>query len=233
VLRAIDHEIGVYEKEGVAEKLQTHTGLSSDNRLLQEAEQQLGEQLNAWQRWRGDVAASLRSTALRLQAAKSIHAGLLRSAADDLKHLAAELDRWLANGCAALAASRDRLAETRGQWQERLKPIEDGLLLVRRELRSDALDPDRLIQLTEERTGLVPLVDRLKALAERAETLHRARKDLVDQFREARHRAHVIRLNNAGPWRRGCAAAPVSPWCSRARRKGTGGIWPPCSGARG
>ena len=192
-LRAIDHEIGVYEAEGVAEKLQTQTGLSSDSRLLQEAEQQLTEQRDAWQKWRAEVVLALKSTASRLHAAKSIHASLVKSAGDDVQQVASDVERMLDGGLSTLAACLERLIETRRQWQELLRPIEDDLLRVRRELRSDALDPDRLIQLTEERTGLVPQVDRLKALAEQAEALHRDRKKLVDEFREVRHREHVIR----------------------------------------
>jgi chromosome segregation protein len=192
-LRAIDHEISVYEKEGVAEKLQTHTGLSSDGRTLEQVEQELAEQQDAWDGLADDLRASLTSVVSRLRAAKSIHARLLHDAADDLDQLTRTLEGLLEQGRAAFTASRERLAATRRQWREILAPIEEELLRVRRELRSDTLDPDRLIQLTDERTGLLPLVERLKGMADHLDALRRERQELLRRYREVRHREHVVR----------------------------------------
>ena len=112
-LRAIDHEISVYVKEGVADKLQTHTGLSSDGRTLEQVEQELAEQQDTWDALAEELRTSLSSMVSRLRAAKSIHARLLHDAADDPDQFTRTLEGLVEQGRAALTASRERLTATR------------------------------------------------------------------------------------------------------------------------
>lgn len=192
-LKTIQHEIDFYEKEGVAAKLRTHTDLSSDGKVLQRASERLKEWRQTWSELDAAMLRPVQGAIAALRAGRSVRKEVLQRAADVLEALRAKLGGLVQEGGAAFAEAESALREAQAQWREGLAPLENELLRLRRELHRDALDPDRLLKLTEERAALIPVVKDLDAVATHLSQLRDARRALLQHLRDRRYAEHVLR----------------------------------------
>ncbi len=196
-LQNIEHEIDTYEKHGVAQKLREATALKTDGQHLARTAAGLEEVRAGWGEAARGAGERLERIIRDLRRGQSSQKTILDEAArhieslrDDLAGLAARATELLERAEAALAALRER-------WAAAVSPLEEELNLVKRALRTEALDPDRLLQLTEEKTALAPLVEELGRVESEIETLRSQRARLLSDYRDRRYEAQVLRRERA------------------------------------
>ncbi len=192
-LKQIEHEIRLYEEQGLADKLRRHTDLLSDRRRLDHGTAKLDEAVQAWGEAADAVLDPLSSAEGTLRSAQSIQADILAEEAREIARVRTSMNRLLAEGRRVLDEAATRLTKVSRRWDEESKALEDELAALRRKLHSDVLDPDRLLRLTQERTSLQPALKELETASREVERLRRTRVGLVRAYRERRHAEHTLR----------------------------------------
>lgn len=186
-LQQVEHEIAVYEREGIAEKLRVQTDLSADGETLGRATRALRERGEIWTHAAGDVVDELATLRKALLSGRSEQAALLARAGQIVEALGEHFDVLVAQGTAALTEAGARLGALEEDWRDLLQAREEDLVRVRQELNSDILDPDRLLRLTRARQDLEPRVSAFQRLEAQLTMLRDRRRTLLTGHREARH----------------------------------------------
>jgi len=192
-LRTITNEIDFFERQGVAEKLQSHAALTADQAVLDRALGRVADERTRWSEDFGSTTASLHALAPSLTNGKSRHAHLLVEAAKTVQRLADRLEALLDAGAAAFEGARTELASLDARWIEALRPLDEELRRLQQELQSDTLDPGRLLELVKERTGLEPVLADLAAVEKEAVKLRDKRGELLRTLSRQRRDEHVLR----------------------------------------
>jgi DNA repair ATPase RecN len=196
-LKTIEHEISVYEMRGVAEKLKAATTLRSDGQHLRGASEAVERARRAWEGNQEDTISPLTSAARNLRKGQSAHKAILDEAATAVETLGRGLRDLYAKGEALFKEGAQVLGRLGTRWQEALRPLEEELNRIKQEARAEALDPDRLLRLTEERAAFAPLIEELDRVEGELKALRETRTNLVATIRERRHQEHQLRRERA------------------------------------
>lgn len=192
-LQQVEHEIAVYEREGIAEKLRVQTDLSADGETLGRATRALRTRADAWTGAGGDAVDELAALGKALLSGRSEQAVLLARAGQVLEELREHLDSLVAQGATALSAAGAQLGALQEDWRDLLRAREEELARVRQELNSDILDPDRLLRLARDRQDLQPRVAEFQRQEAHLTALREQRRALLARYREARHAEFQLR----------------------------------------
>ena len=197
-LKEIEHELRLFEQHGVAEKLQEETALTRDNERLKRTEAIPHELGQEWQELRARWQERLQSALGDLFQAESRQKDLLQQEASRaIRELQDGLSSLFTQGTELIQQSRERLTEVRRRWNEGRKALDEELRRIRQELGTQALDPDRLVQLTREKTQLEQELALLRQVEEEAAELEKRRKELLQGLRNARRKAFQLREKRA------------------------------------
>ena len=196
-LKAIEHEISVYEKHGAADKLKEATRLRSDGQHLRAATDALRGVQRDWGETQQSLLNPLETAHRGLLRGRSTQKAILEDAARVVDSLRTDLDRLLAEGASRLTQADQSLRELGVRWQAALRPLEEEINRIKREAQTEALDPDRLLRLTEERTAVVPLIEELERSEKRLAGFVQARETLLGEVRDQRHAEHELRRERA------------------------------------
>lgn len=196
-LKTIEYEISVYEEHGVAEKLKTATTLRTDGQHLRGASEAIERARRGWVENQEDITVPLASAARNLRKGQSPHKAILDEAAAAVETLERGLRDLYKRGDTLFKDAADALSRLGGRWQEALRPLEEELNRIKQEVKAEALDPDRLLRLTEERTALAPLIEELDRVEGELKELRKRREVLVATVRERRHQEHQLRRERA------------------------------------
>lgn len=196
-LKTIEHEISVYEKHGVAEKLRTATTLRSDEQHLRGAAEAIDRARRSWGENQEDTTIPLASAVRNLRKGQSAHKAILDEAATAVEALERGLRDLYKRGDGLFKEAADMLSRLGVRWREALRSLEEELNLIKQEAKAEALDPDRLLRLTEERAALAPLIEELNRVEGEMKALREKRAQLVATIRERRHQEHQLRRERA------------------------------------
>lgn len=193
-LARVRHEMEVFEREGVAEKLKYHTALAAGEKRIERAHHGV---VQLHERWRdhsidaGERLNSLRSDIERDGVPETEQ--LKKTASDTMADLVSALDDIQVRADAAFTTAGERLSTTVAGWRQVLASFEDDLNRLRQELHSDSLDPDRLLRLSERRNSLEPLVEEYRRIEQELETRQARRRELLTEYRDRRHEEFDLR----------------------------------------
>lgn len=196
-LKTVEYEISVYEKHGVAEKLKTATTLRSDEQHLRGATEAIERARRTWVSNQEDITAPLASAARNLRKGQSAHKTILNDAAAAVETLERGLRDLYKQGETLFKEATEALSRLGVRWQEALRPLEEELNRIKREAKAEALDPERLLHLTEERAAIAPLIEELDRVEGELKALRETRTTLVATIRERRHQEHQLRRERA------------------------------------
>jgi DNA repair ATPase RecN len=196
-LKTIEHEISIYEKHGVAEKLKTATTLRSDGQHLRGASEAIDRARRGWVENQQDITLPLAGAARNLRKGQSAHKAILDEAATAVETLDRGLRDLYQKGEVLFKEAAEALSRLGLRWQEALRPLEEELNRIKREAKAEALDPDRLLRLTEERTAIAPLIEELDRVEGELRALREKRGTLVETIRDRRHQEHELRRERA------------------------------------
>ena len=196
-LRTVDHEISVYEKHGVADKLKVATTLRSDGQHLRGATEAIERVRRGWVENQEETTLPLASAARNLRKGQSAYKMILDEAANAVEALERALRDLYKKGETLFKEAAETLSRLGLRWQEALRPLEEELNRIKQEAKAEALDPDRLLRLTEERTAIAPLIEELDRVEGELKALRERRAILVADIRERRHREHQLRRERA------------------------------------
>ncbi len=196
-LKAIDFELAVYEKHKAAEKLSEVANLRTDGQQLRAAGDALARLRTGWKERSLATLAPLDTAIRSLGRGKSRQKQVLDDAEAVLSRLREELSKLDARGQELLDAAGTELSGLNARWTELLRPLEDEINRIKREAQTEALDPDRLLRLTEEKAGLAPLIEELDRREQELASLLSSRQQLLKHVRERRLAENQLRRERA------------------------------------
>lgn len=196
-LQNIEHEIETYEQQGVAQKLRDATDLRADSQYLARSSGVVQEMRDVWEETIRNMGDRLQEAIRDLQKGRSRQKTILQEAAAVLDSLLKSLSGLGQQAAELLKNAEASIAKLRGKWGEAVKPLEEELNRVKRELQTDTLDPDRLLRLTEEKTGLGPLMEELNRFEIELEQLRQKRTTLLSNYRDRRYEENALRRDRA------------------------------------
>ncbi len=192
-LNTVQHEIGFYEEQGVAEKFAAHTALRTDSTLLDRARESSIPEEPDWLTALATADEVTRRQSANLRAGTSSQKKLLDDAATALDTLADVLARMRREGQAAIDAARSAFGSVDSRWADGMRPLDEELTRLRRELDTDTLEPTKLLELVAERTSLEPLIEELGRVETELGSLRKDRSTLLRRLRDQRHEEHRLR----------------------------------------
>ncbi|MCS7055962.1 MAG: AAA family ATPase [Thermoflexales bacterium] len=197
-LREIEHDVRLFDELGIANKLAQETALTRDEERLRRAEDNHPGYVEEWRelaaRWGERWSATLADLARAESSQRSL---LQEDAAAVVRELRAGFEALFRQGDEALAEAERRLATVRQHWQQARQNLDEELRRIRQELGTQALDPNRLMQLTAEQERLSYELDLLRRADAEAQRLEAERRELLRQLREARRQAFKLRDDQA------------------------------------
>lgn len=197
-LKEIEHEIKLFKQHGVEEKLQQETALTRDEERMNRTEAVLQEFREKWQEMAERWPERLQDTLADLSRAESQQRVLLQeNATRVIRDLQDKLKEIFRQGTELLQQASAKLSEVRAQWNEGRQTLDEELRRIRQQLGTQALDPDRLVQLTREKEQLMQELRMLREAEIQAQELEKARQTLLQQLRDARREAFLLRRKRA------------------------------------
>ncbi|MEW5977422.1 MAG: TrlF family AAA-like ATPase [Acidobacteriota bacterium] len=196
-LKTIEHELSIYEKEGVAEKLRSATNLRTDGQHLRGASEAVAAVRRTSAEALAEIESTLNRASDRLKQGKSSERAILDEAAAAITELARELTRLGKEASRVIENTAGTLQQLEGQWRLTVKPLEEELNRIKQQLHTEALDPDRLLTLTEEKTALGPLLEDLDRLDRQRRDMLTRRRQMLDDLKRRRLEEHQLRRERA------------------------------------
>jgi predicted ATPase len=196
-LAALEHEISIYEKHKVAEKLQEATRLRSDGQHLRSATEAVRRVQKDWTDVMQNAIGPLETAQRSLSRAQSSQKAILEEAERIVQKLQENLKALLQQGITFLDDAEKEIKTLGVRWQQVLRPLEEEINRIKQEAQTEALDPDRLLKLTEDRTALVPLIEELDRSEERLQGLQEDRQALLINVRKRRLAENQLRRERA------------------------------------
>ncbi|MCS5696955.1 AAA family ATPase [Desulfofundulus thermocisternus] len=196
-LREVEHQIDLYEREGLADKLREITFLDRDEERLKQIEIILPQVRKNWTELQGSIVKELERVAQQTREAESARKQLVEDAGCVIKELHSTLVNLLQQGAEEIAKTEDCLNDILKIWKEARRSIDEDLQRIKQELGTHSLDPDQLKKLTIEqmrcRKKLEDLDDVEKKLKEKLED----RKHLLRNLRDIRYEMFQLRQQRA------------------------------------
>lgn len=196
-LKAVEHEIDIYEKHGAAEKLREATRLRSDGQHLRGAVEAIGRVQKTWTETRQELLAPLETAQRGLLRAQSKQKAILEEAGEIVKKLQTGLETLLQQGAVLFESAQRGLKDLSVRWQKALRPLEEEINRIKQEAQTEALDPDRLLKLTEQRATLAPLIEELDRSEDQLKGLREKRQSLLADVWKRRLAEHQLRRERA------------------------------------
>lgn len=196
-LKAVEHEIEVYERHGAAEKLRDATQLRADGQQLRGATETVRKVHQGWSERSQNLLAPLETAQRGLLRGTSRQKAILEEAAQTVDRLRQGLASMLEQAESLFNEAEHTLKALGTRWQTALRPLEEEINRIKQEAQTEALDPDRLLRLAEERTALVPLIEELDRSATHLQDLQEARRILLAEVRDRRLAEHQLRRERA------------------------------------
>jgi len=196
-LKEIQHEIALYRREGLVEKLREATALAADEERLRQAKEMLEKAIDEWNDLTYVWAERWSPSKRMLGEAESSQKNLLQKASDVFRVLEQHMSILFQRGKTTLEQAQASLQGIMQQWEEARRPLDEALRKVKQDLGSEALDPDRLVKLTGEQTRLGPRLQQLKRIRANVESLEQERERLLRQLRDARREVWRLRSQRA------------------------------------
>jgi energy-coupling factor transporter ATP-binding protein EcfA2 len=195
--KEIEHEIEIYNRYGVAEKLREATSLAADEQRLAQTQEIVRDLARTWHEASADLLARLGGARKPLAEGQSSQQAILLEAVGILQNLQRRFEEAVQKGAAILEDGEQQLSETMKKWQAARQPLGESIRQVKQSLGSESLDPDRLIRLTTERSRLHPQLQALDVLQGEVAQLQEDRLNLLGQLRDARREVWKLRQKQA------------------------------------
>ncbi len=196
-LKGIEHEILVYEKHGAADKLAEGVKLRGDGQRLKTAQSAVKRSRQVWADWQEGLLTPLDTAQRDLLRGQSLQKSILADSARVIGELATALRDLESRGTALFDKADKELEASATRWREAITPLTDQLNRIKQEAQTDSLDPDRLLNLAQEKAALGPLIEELDRQERHVKDLLDKRRILLQQVRERRHEEHALRRERA------------------------------------
>jgi chromosome segregation protein len=196
-LNRLNADIGYYQQQGVAEKLDRHSRLASDGARLETAVRRTANARLTQRDTTATVVDDLTAAASELAAAESEHAGTLKELASHVEAARNRARTALDGVGVILTELADRVGSAAVAWPERLAGLEDDLRRIQQELGSGPVDAKRYVDTVSERTALQPIVDGMTRLDEDRKRLQEVRDVLLRRLQDERHHGFTLRQRAA------------------------------------
>lgn len=196
-LKEIRHQIELYRRHGIVEKLRAATTLAADEQRLNQVDEGLSAARQEWLDQRNYWSDRWSRLIRQINEAESSQKALLAPVSRSLLQLRADFEGLFGQGDQLISTASEQLASTRRDWNEARKPLDEEIRIAKQEMGASSLDPDELIRLTAEETRLVPRLQILDDIQRELDDLVRVRTDNLNLLREARRQVWLTRNEQA------------------------------------
>ena len=196
-LNRLNVDIGYFEQQGIAEKLERHSRFGSDKARLDTAVQRIEEAHGSHADSASVISESISQAQAELQAAASEQAEMLKGLAADIGSVSDRVRASMVAVDAELASLLSRVAVARERWPELVAGLEGDLRRVQRELGSGTMDAKRYVDSVGERTALAPIVADIARTEREKSLLSAAREDLLRSLQDRRRHGFTLRQRAA------------------------------------
>jgi len=196
-LRGISHEIELYQREGLSDRLKEMTLLSADEERLRRILGGVSRISDALDSAETEVEEYRREAGRLALQAQSSNKEIIRSVAAAVDALADELKAVLSSAKSRLAATQQKFADLGKTWQDARAPYDEAIRKVKQSLGDQALDPDKLDWLTRQQTRISGELEVLAKAEQDLNGLLKRRQDMLRDLRDARYGIFSLRRQQA------------------------------------
>jgi len=198
-LNRLNSNISYYEQQGVADKLDRHSKLASDQARLGTAVSRTEDALAAYMENTRTLLEELAGAASELAAAESEHADSMKGLATRIDDARNSIRTTLTNVGMQLTELRDDASSALARWPGLTSGLEDDLRRIQHDLGSGPVDAQRYVETVSERTALQPIVERMARLDDERERLREERDMLLRRLQDERRDGFTLRQRAAEP----------------------------------
>ncbi|HEY2578089.1 MAG TPA: AAA family ATPase [Streptosporangiaceae bacterium] len=196
-LNRLTAEITYYEQQGVAEKLERHSKISSDEARLETALTLISDAFGAHLDGADAVADALDAADAELNEAESEQASTLRELSVDIVAVRQRVADAQKTVSEQLAPLRDRVGSAVRSWPSLTAGLEEDLRRIQQTLGVGQLDATRFMEAVRDRTALMPIIDGMSRNDETRSRLRKDRDALLRRLQDERHRGFELRQQAA------------------------------------
>ena len=192
-IAALEHELRVYEDNGVLDKLHTHRRLAlidgnlADSIEAIESEEEWSASLTNAQRQFADLQTSLTTT----------DDDLTRQAAEVLAETSTAIERAYGEIVIAMRSAHHRITHLRRTHETRVQELTEVLNQVKQELHAEQIDADAMLRCTNELDALRVEHDGLVRKQAEIRALQHTRRGILDDLGKARENQSRVRQDAA------------------------------------
>ncbi|HIP66508.1 MAG TPA: chromosome segregation protein SMC, partial [Candidatus Nanopusillus sp.] len=196
-LNEIDHQILIYEKEGIAQRLQEATLLARDEEYLIQIIAIITNIYDKFISLKDEILEDLEQAISYSRKATSSNRNLIYEAGDIVKSLKEYFEKTFEQSEKILKESYRKIEVIEERWKEKRRIIDEKINQIKQKIGSRSLDPDLLEKLTKERTRLRSELDRLNLLEKKFKELLEERRKLLGKLKDIRHQIFKLRQEKA------------------------------------
>ncbi|MEW6048018.1 MAG: ABC transporter ATP-binding protein, partial [Bacillota bacterium] len=196
-LREIEHEIEIYRREGLVEKLREAILLSQDEERLKRMKSSVEQAFSLWSASKERLQSQLMQGLILAGQAESVNKAILQKAADEITGLRDRLMGLVSEGEEHFRTAISALSALAVRWGQERQTVDEVIERVKQELGVHRLDPERLDELVREQTRLRGRLQEVEAFERDKEAKLRIRRGLLRQYRDIRHDIFELRRSEA------------------------------------
>lgn len=196
-LNRLNVDIGYYEQQGVAEKLERHSRLGSDKARLDTAVRELGLALTRQREGMALLSEDLSDTAAGLRGADSEQAAVLTGLSREVSAARDRVNTAMSQVTAELTSLLNQARDVLTRWPELVAGLEEDLRRVQRELGTGTVDVKRYVDAVSERTALRPIVEGMARVEEEKGHLLADREQVLRRLQDQRRQGFTLRQRAA------------------------------------
>ncbi|HCU51209.1 MAG TPA: hypothetical protein DGG94_15675 [Micromonosporaceae bacterium] len=196
-LTKIEHELKIYEDNGVLEKLSRHSHLRQTRQKLVAARDLAGALRSDGAEWRQALQAAASEVDEHRAGLVSQEEELTLAAGQALANAVSALSAAETQAIIALEAAEREMGALVGRHDQTVAPLADDLNRIKQELHADKLDADRVLSLSARCGPLKTKVEALDRKLPAIEALRSKRAGLLANVAGERERESRVRLKVA------------------------------------
>lgn len=196
-LKEIEYDIELYQREGLAEKLELDTLLTRDEELLNRAKSDLDEADIKWNDAINEITSKLSGAINQLGRAQSPNKSILGDAVNTISELHFNICNLFEQGKNTFDTTNEGLIGCLRDWKKQRRLLDEDIQKIKQELGDQTLDPDRLNDLTRTQTRLKLDLETIASTEKMRDEVQARRKQIMRELIDTHYLIFELRRNQA------------------------------------
>jgi ABC-type Mn2+/Zn2+ transport system ATPase subunit len=193
----LQHEMNIYKEQGVVDKLNQERKVRTQTKEL-DIQRSILDKLKAeWINLKSSTVADLQGTIGRIETKDWYDQDLMEKVYKIFIDFRDKLVSVLEQGIDKIGDTLLALNGLRDDWSMKVKILEDELAGIKQTLKTDRLDPNRVLKVDEELNAIEPMIERINESEEMLRRLKTTRDEIIGELRDIRHELYQFRQRRA------------------------------------